>query len=66
MTIKKKKAGKNQNPKSMKFTSRKTPLKAASTASESSHPVFAGIGKSIGTLLDLTKAYLISVIKAKA
>jgi hypothetical protein len=65
MAMKKKKAENKKNS----VTAKKQPDRKAAakhTVPDSSRPVFAGISRSVGSLLDRTKAYLGSGKKAEA
>jgi hypothetical protein len=64
MSMKMKKGEKSATPKIMK--GRKAVVKSASQVPGSSRPVLSGIGRSLGTLLDRTKAKILSVGKAEA
>jgi hypothetical protein len=64
MSMKMKKGEKSAKPKITK--DRKPIVKSASPVPGSSRPVLGGIGRSIGTLLDRTKAKILSVGKAEA
>jgi hypothetical protein len=67
MAMKKKKTEKKANPvSSTNYPSRKTGMKTAGPVTGSSLPVLAGISRSVGNLLDRTKAYLGSGKKAEA
>jgi hypothetical protein len=67
MSMKTKKAEKNTSTKSMKTpSSRKTTVKEMNTTAGPTRPVLAGIGRSLGTLLDRTKAYFQSGEKGEA
>ncbi len=67
MAIKKKKAEKKVNQASQNsHPSRKTSVNAPVRAPESPRPVLAGISRSVGNLLDRTKAYLGSGKEAEA
>jgi len=64
MSMKMKKGEKGATPKITK--ERKPIVKRASPVPGSSRPVLSGIGRSLGTLLDRTKAKILSVGKAEA
>jgi hypothetical protein len=68
MSMKMKKGEKSAKPKITKDGSagRKPAVKATIPAPGSSSPVLGGIGRSLGTLLDRTKAKIMSVGKAEA
>ena len=68
MAMKMKKGEKSATPKIAKNGSpgRKPIVTPASPAPGSSWPVLGGIGRSLGTLLDRTKAKIMSVGKAEA
>lgn len=67
MAMKKKKAEKKANLASEnKQSAKKSAVKTPGKAPESPLPVFAGISRSVGNLLDRTKAYLGSGKKAEA
>jgi hypothetical protein len=67
MAIKKKKTEKKADLLSRKnHPAQKKGLKASNPGPESSRPLLGGIGRSVGNLLDRTKAYLGSGKKAEA
>jgi hypothetical protein len=67
MAMKNKKAEKRATPASKnKQSAKKTAVKSPGKAPESPRPVLAGISRSVGNLLDRTKAYFGSGKKAEA
>jgi len=67
MAMKKKKVEKNTNLKYVdKKPARKTVVKVARPVSEPPHPALAGIGRSLGSLMDRTKAYFLPAGKSEA
>jgi hypothetical protein len=67
MAMKKKKTEKKANPvSSTNHPARKTGMKTAGPVTGSTLPVLDGISRSVGNLLDRTKAYLGSGKKAEA
>ena len=67
MAIKKKKMEKRSGSQAQKATPARTTVSKTTTPSkESPAPVLTGIGRSLGTLLGRTKAYLMSGGKAEA